>query len=286
MPVGRTSPARTSSSPTPASGRCPFSPRAPRARSPAPTSSTTTPPGAPSPAAAHGRGTRDAARRGGWPDLHRRRQAHHLPQPRPARRWTSVYKKLGRDAPRRASTDKVPLPGGAVGDFAAFAADFKVTSGLTDVLAERLLRLYGVRAPDVLEEAGDDPSLRVLALPLPRASRPASWGARSSTPSGGRWPRPWPTRSSGAPWSASGPNVALDVDEAAARLPSNTSAGARSGRRTRSKHFRRVRRALQAEELQGGRARRGLGQGIADRDQQSRGAVGCPPFTFMRGAPG
>ncbi len=36
-----------------------------------------------------------------------------------------------------------------------------VTSGLADELAERLLRLYGVRAVDVLEMAGDDPSLRM-----------------------------------------------------------------------------------------------------------------------------
>jgi glycerol-3-phosphate dehydrogenase len=42
-----------------------------------------------------------------------------------------------------------------------FAAEFKATSGLADGLAERLLRLYGVRAPDVLEMAGDDPSLRM-----------------------------------------------------------------------------------------------------------------------------
>jgi glycerol-3-phosphate dehydrogenase len=73
-----------------------------------------------------------------------------------------VYQKLGREAPE-SRTSKVPLPGGETQDFAAFAAQFKATSGLTEELAERLLKLYGVRAPDVLEMAGDDPSLR---LPL------------------------------------------------------------------------------------------------------------------------
>jgi glycerol-3-phosphate dehydrogenase len=71
-----------------------------------------------------------------------------------------VYEKLDL-APPESRTAKVPLPGGAVADFDAFAAGFKVTSGLTDELAERLLRLYGARAPEVLEMAGDDPSLRM-----------------------------------------------------------------------------------------------------------------------------
>ena len=71
-----------------------------------------------------------------------------------------VYKKLDLDPPE-SRTARVPLPGGAVGDFDAFAAGFKVTSGLTDELAERLLKLYGARAPDVLEMAGEDPSLRM-----------------------------------------------------------------------------------------------------------------------------
>jgi glycerol-3-phosphate dehydrogenase len=71
-----------------------------------------------------------------------------------------VYDKLGREAPE-SHTGEVPLPGGDTQDFEAFAAEFKAGSGLTDELAERLLRLYGVRAPDVLEMAGDDPSLKM-----------------------------------------------------------------------------------------------------------------------------
>src|ERR671932_1873431 len=70
-----------------------------------------------------------------------------------------VYRKLGEKAPR-CRTDKVPLPGGATEDFEAFSTEFKATSGLAEELAERLLKLYGVHAPDVLELAGDDPSLK------------------------------------------------------------------------------------------------------------------------------
>jgi glycerol-3-phosphate dehydrogenase len=71
-----------------------------------------------------------------------------------------VYKKLEREAPE-SRTSKVPLPGGETHDFGSFAAEFKATSGLADELAERLLKLYGVRAPDVLEMAGQDSSLRM-----------------------------------------------------------------------------------------------------------------------------
>jgi glycerol-3-phosphate dehydrogenase len=71
-----------------------------------------------------------------------------------------VYDKLGREAPE-SRTAKVPLPGGETEDFGTFAAAFKATSDLTDELAERLLKLYGARAPEVLEMAGDDPSLRM-----------------------------------------------------------------------------------------------------------------------------
>ncbi|WP_207955750.1 glycerol-3-phosphate dehydrogenase C-terminal domain-containing protein [Rubrobacter marinus] len=55
----------------------------------------------------------------------------------------------------------MPLAGGETSDFGAFSAGFKLTSGLTDDLAGRMLKLYGTRAPNVLAEAGDDHSLRV-----------------------------------------------------------------------------------------------------------------------------
>ncbi len=74
-----------------------------------------------------------------------------------------VYEKLGQKAPG-CRTDELPLPGGAVGEaenFEEFAASFKLTSGLAEELATRLLKLYGARAPEVLAEAGEDHSLRV-----------------------------------------------------------------------------------------------------------------------------
>ncbi len=75
-----------------------------------------------------------------------------------------VYEKLGRKAPE-CRTGESPLPGGAGPDFDEFTADFKLTSGLTEELAVRLLRLYGARAPEVLAEAGEDHSLRVSLSP-------------------------------------------------------------------------------------------------------------------------
>jgi glycerol-3-phosphate dehydrogenase len=79
----------------------------------------------------------------------------------------AVYKKLGKKAPR-CRTDEMPLPGGAVGrdvDFEEFAAEFRATSDLTEELATRLLKLYGVRAPEVLDDAQDDSSLRMPLSP-------------------------------------------------------------------------------------------------------------------------
>ena len=70
----------------------------------------------------------------------------------------AVYKKLGRKAPKSRAR-KVPLPGGETSDFAAFAAGFRSASNLPEVLCERLLKLYGVRAAEVLKLAGDDPEL-------------------------------------------------------------------------------------------------------------------------------
>jgi glycerol-3-phosphate dehydrogenase len=75
-----------------------------------------------------------------------------------------VFEKLGRRAPE-SRAHRVPLPGGAVEDFESFAAEFRATGGVSEDLAERLLKLYGARAPDVLEMAGDDSSLRMPLTP-------------------------------------------------------------------------------------------------------------------------
>ena len=70
----------------------------------------------------------------------------------------AVYKKLGRKAPK-SQARKVPLPGGETSDFAAYAEGFRAATNIPEVLSERLLKLYGVRAPEVLALAGDDPDL-------------------------------------------------------------------------------------------------------------------------------
>ncbi len=71
----------------------------------------------------------------------------------------AVFKKLDRKGPKSQSR-KVPLPGGETTDFKAFAAGFKSASEIPDVLAERLLKLYGVRAARVLALAENDPELK------------------------------------------------------------------------------------------------------------------------------
>jgi len=134
-----------------------------------------------------------------------------------ARQTVNVaYKKLGQGAPA-SITDKVPLPGGAVADFAAFAADFKATSGLTDELSERLLRLYGARAPEVLEEAGDDPSLRVSLSPDP-AVETGLMGCEVLYAFRHEMAETLADALLRRTMVGLGPNVALDVDEAAAKV--------------------------------------------------------------------
>jgi len=70
----------------------------------------------------------------------------------------TVYKKLDRPAPKSASR-KVPLPGSETSDFEAFAAGFKSASTIPEVLCDRLLKLYGVRAAEVLKVGEDNPEL-------------------------------------------------------------------------------------------------------------------------------
>ena len=131
----------------------------------------------------------------------------------------AVYEKLGRKAPQSRTGD-IPLPGGAVGgasSFEEFAAQFKVTGGLTDELATRLLKLYGARAPEILAEAGEDHSLRVPLSPeatvetgLIGAEVLYAFRRELAEKIGDVLLR----RS----MVGMGPRVALDVDEAAARV--------------------------------------------------------------------
>jgi glycerol-3-phosphate dehydrogenase len=70
----------------------------------------------------------------------------------------AVFEKLGRKAPKSTSR-KVPLPGSETSDFEAFAAGFRSASTIPEVLSGRLLKLYGVRAAEVLKVGEDDPEL-------------------------------------------------------------------------------------------------------------------------------
>lgn len=70
-----------------------------------------------------------------------------------------AFEKLARRSPR-CRTHAVPLPGAPLGDFEDFAESFRASSGLDEVTARRLLRVYGALATEVLEAAGDDDTLR------------------------------------------------------------------------------------------------------------------------------
>ncbi|MBI3951517.1 MAG: glycerol-3-phosphate dehydrogenase [Acidobacteria bacterium] len=68
-----------------------------------------------------------------------------------------LFKKLGRKPPP-CVTAQVPLPGAATKDFAAFSEWFVAHHSLPEASAQRLLRIYGTRAVEVLriaEEASD-----------------------------------------------------------------------------------------------------------------------------------
>jgi glycerol-3-phosphate dehydrogenase len=127
-----------------------------------------------------------------------------------------VYEKLDLKAPE-SRTEKIPLPGGAVEDFESFAAEFKVRHGLADELAERLLRLYGACAPDVLEMAGDDPSLR---MPLGPSATVESGliGAEVLYAFGREMAQTLSDVLLRRTMVGMGPMVGLDVDEAAAQV--------------------------------------------------------------------
>lgn len=79
-----------------------------------------------------------------------------------------VFKKLGRRSPP-CKTRRLPLPGASAPDFAAFAEHFKTSGRLPVETAERLLRIYGTRAPSVLEIASEGPDLLQVFSPLSRA---------------------------------------------------------------------------------------------------------------------
>lgn len=69
-----------------------------------------------------------------------------------------IGRKLGKSFPK-CSTAFAALPGADAGHFHSFAEQFKRDSGLSSQISERLLRVYGTRAPEVLKLAAQDKSL-------------------------------------------------------------------------------------------------------------------------------
>lgn len=70
-----------------------------------------------------------------------------------------MYKKLNRSSPF-CKTAKIALPGASVEDFKTFCAEFKTKNKhLPEKLVERLLKVYGSRAEEVLELAQDNNEL-------------------------------------------------------------------------------------------------------------------------------
>ena len=69
-----------------------------------------------------------------------------------------IFRTLGKTPPPCRTAD-VPLPGAAVEDFEAFRRDFDARSTLPAKSTARLLKVYGVRASEVLRLARDDKEL-------------------------------------------------------------------------------------------------------------------------------
>jgi glycerol-3-phosphate dehydrogenase len=77
----------------------------------------------------------------------------------------AVFKKLERKGPKSTSR-KSPLPGSETADFGSFVAGFKAASTVPDVLRDRLLKLYGVRAAEILKIGEEDPDLLTPLSPI------------------------------------------------------------------------------------------------------------------------
>jgi glycerol-3-phosphate dehydrogenase len=71
----------------------------------------------------------------------------------------AAVRKLGRKV-ERCRTHEVPLPGATAYPFAAFRERFRASSGVPTETADRLLRIYGARAAELLDFADGAPGLR------------------------------------------------------------------------------------------------------------------------------
>jgi glycerol-3-phosphate dehydrogenase len=84
-----------------------------------------------------------------------------------------VFKKLRLHSPP-CTTQEASLPGAVAPDFASFCKRFKAESGLPEPGSERLLRIYGTRASELLRLGAENPALRE---PLKGATRSDETGA-------------------------------------------------------------------------------------------------------------
>jgi glycerol-3-phosphate dehydrogenase len=87
----------------------------------------------------------------------------------------AVFGKLGRETPS-CETASLPLPGGGVADWVQFRERFLSTLSVSRPVAERLLRIYGTRAEDVLACEPElleviDPSTGAIAAEIVHAFR-------------------------------------------------------------------------------------------------------------------
>ncbi|MDT5122572.1 MAG: glycerol-3-phosphate dehydrogenase [Acidobacteriota bacterium] len=69
-----------------------------------------------------------------------------------------IFRKLKRRS-AQCQTARKKLPGAMSKDFAAFSERFKIESGLPEASADRLLRIYGTRASEVVDMAAEDAEL-------------------------------------------------------------------------------------------------------------------------------
>jgi glycerol-3-phosphate dehydrogenase len=129
-----------------------------------------------------------------------------------------VFKKLGVKSHPKSATERVPLPGGQAPDLDAFEDEFRVNSGLPDVLARRLVKVYGARAYEVLAEAVDDEKLKQSLTPDTPSVENALMGCEVLYAFRHEMAEKLADVLLRRTMVAYGPHVALDVDEAAAQI--------------------------------------------------------------------
>ena len=76
-----------------------------------------------------------------------------------------IFRKLGKKPPR-CLTASLPFPGARVSDWDHFRGDLAQTSGVPEVVVNRLIDIYGSRASDIVALGRDNPALLELIDPV------------------------------------------------------------------------------------------------------------------------